>query len=155
MPRIEAKPTTRVRAPYSSRMLVVTRLAMHSSASGSPIVVALPLDLLAQDGDARLEVGPADVDDDALAEARAQALVELLQLARRPVGGEHDLLAGLVERVERVEELDLRALLAGQELDVVDRSGRRCRGTVCLKPSMRPLSVTPLMKSSVNRSQVT
>ena len=32
----------------------------------------------------------------------------------------HDLLAGLVERVERVEELDLRLLLLGQELHVVD-----------------------------------
>ncbi len=81
---------------------------------------ALPLDLLAQDGDARLEVRPADVDDDALAEARAQALLERLQLARRPVAGDHDLLAGFVERVERVEELHLRPLLPDEELHVVD-----------------------------------
>ena len=81
---------------------------------------ALPLDLLAQDGDAGLEVRPADVDHHALAEARAQALLERLQLARRPVAGDDDLLAGLVERVERVEELDLGLLLLGEELHVVD-----------------------------------
>ena len=32
----------------------------------------------------------------------------------------HDLLLRVVERVERVEELGLRAFLAGEELDVVD-----------------------------------
>ena len=101
-------------------MLVVTRCAIHSSDLGLGDLEALPLDLLAQDGDARLEVGPADVDDHALAEARAQALLELLELARRPVAGDHDLLAGLVQRVERVEELDLRLLLLGEELHVVD-----------------------------------
>ena len=41
--------------------------------------------------------GPADVDDDALAEARAQPVLQRLQLARRAVGGEHDLFAGFVE----------------------------------------------------------
>ena len=41
-------------------------------------------------------------------------------LLRRPVGGEDDLLAVLVDRVERVEELLLRPLLVGDELDVVD-----------------------------------
>ena len=38
----------------------------------------------------------------------------------RPIGGQHDLLAVLVDRVERVEELFLRPLLVGDELDVVD-----------------------------------
>ena len=38
----------------------------------------------------------------------------------RPVGGEHDLLAVLVDGVEGVEELLLRPLLVGDELDVVD-----------------------------------
>ena len=101
-------------------MLVVTRGGDPLEHLGLGDLEALPLDLLAQDGDARLEVGPADVDDDALAEARAQPLLQFLQLARRPVAGDHDLLAGLVERVERVEELDLRLLLLDEELDVVD-----------------------------------
>ena len=39
---------------------------------------------------------------------------------RRPVGREHDLLAVLVDGVERVEELFLRPLLVRDELDVVD-----------------------------------
>ncbi len=81
---------------------------------------ALPLDLLTQDGDARLQVGAADIDDHALAEARAQALLERFELARWPVRGDDDLLVGLVERVEGVEEFDLRLLLLGQELHVVD-----------------------------------
>ncbi len=80
----------------------------------------LRLHLAAKDGDARLEVGTTDVDDDALSEARAQPVVELLELAWLPVGGDDDLSRRLVERVERVEELDLRLLLLGQELDVVD-----------------------------------
>jgi hypothetical protein len=41
-------------------------------------------------------------------------------LVRLAVSGQHDLLVVLVQRVERVEELVLRALLAGEELDVVD-----------------------------------
>ena len=39
----------------------------------------------------------------------------------RPVGGDDDLLGGVVERVEGVEELLLRLLLVLQELDVVDQ----------------------------------
>ena len=66
-------------------MLLETRLAMNSSTSWSRDLELLPLDLLAQDRDARLEVGAADVDDDALAEARAQAVLELFELAGLPV----------------------------------------------------------------------
>ena len=40
--------------------------------------------------------------------------------SRRPVGGDDDLAVGAVERVERVEELLLEALLVLHELDVVD-----------------------------------
>ena len=39
---------------------------------------------------------------------------------RRPVAGDDDLLVGVVQRVEGVEELLLRLLLVLQELDVVD-----------------------------------
>ena len=41
------------------------------------------------------------------------------QLFGRAVAGDHDLLHGLVQRVEGVEELFLGAFLLGQELDVV------------------------------------
>ena len=49
-----------------------------------------------------------------------QAVLEAGQLVRRPVGRDHDLLAGAVQVVERVEELGLGLLALGEELDVVD-----------------------------------
>ena len=51
---------------------------------------------------------------------RAQALLEGQDGLRRPVGGQDDLLAVLVDRVERVEELFLGPFLVRDELDVVD-----------------------------------
>ena len=42
-------------------------------------------------------------------------------IARAGGRRDHDLLAVLVQRVERVEELFLRPLFAGDELDVVDQ----------------------------------
>src|SRR5580700_659245 len=52
-------------------------------------------------------------------EPGADAVVEALQVRRRPVAGDHDLPAGVDERIERVAELGLgRAAL--QELQVVD-----------------------------------
>ncbi len=46
--------------------------------------------------------------------------LERLNLFRRPIGGDDQLAARFVQRVERVEELFLRRLLAGKELNVVD-----------------------------------
>ena len=80
----------------------------------------LDLRLLAEDGDARLELGPLDVGDETPREARDEALLHLLELLRVLVARDDDLLVGLVERVERVEELFLRLRLRGEELDVVD-----------------------------------
>ena len=53
-------------------------------------------------------------------EARDEALFELGDFAGRLVAGENDLFAAFEERIEGVEELLLRALFAGEELDVVD-----------------------------------
>ena len=78
------------------------------------------LGLRPQDRDPRLQVGGGEVGDQAPLEAAAQALLERRDLLRRPVRREDDLLAVLVDRVERVEELLLRPLLVGDELDVVD-----------------------------------
>src|SRR5690242_3856071 len=50
-----------------------------------------------------------------------QTLLERWYFTRRTVGTNHDLLLLIVERVERVEELFLRAFLAGHELDVVNQ----------------------------------
>ena len=90
-----------------------------ATSSGSVDVV--DLGLLPQDRDAHLELGRLDVGDQAPLEARAQPIVEVGDLVRILVGGQHDLLVGLEQRVERVEELVLRAVLAGEELDVVDQ----------------------------------
>jgi hypothetical protein len=75
----------------------------------------------AEDGDAGLEVGRLDVGGQAPLEAGDEAGLELLDLAGAAVAGEDDLFAGLEEVVEGVEELLLDALLAGEELHVVDQ----------------------------------
>ena len=56
----------------------------------------------------------------AAAEPRAQPVLEPRQVGGRLVGRDHDLLAGIDQRVEGVEELFLRVVLADQELQVVD-----------------------------------
>ena len=76
--------------------------------------------LLAQDRDAGLQVGRLYVGQQAPLEPVAQPVLELGEPLRRPVGADHDLLVGVVQRVEGVEELLLGLLLALEELDVVD-----------------------------------
>jgi hypothetical protein len=68
----------------------------------------------------------------------------------RLVGGEHDLLVGVVQRIEVVEELLLRRLLVREELDVADGQG------VLRLRKLSPLpSRMKLMNSSVNSSEPT
>ncbi len=67
------------------------------------------------------QVGRLDVGRQAPLEARDQAGLELLDLAGAPVARQDDLLSGLEQVVEGVEELLLDALLAGEELDVVEQ----------------------------------
>ena len=62
-------------------------------------------------------------------EARAQPIFERRHRLRRPVAGQDDLAAAFVDRVEGVEELFLGALLAGDELDVVDQQHAGACGT--------------------------
>ena len=101
-------------------MLESTRWAISSRASGSTPLDAVLEDALAQDGQARAEVGRLDVADQAGLEALAQAVLERAHVARQAVRRQHELGAGRVQRVERVEELLLRLRLALEELDVVD-----------------------------------
>ena len=82
-----------------------------------PVVVGA----LAQHRQARGGVGRADVDQQPGLEALAQAVLELGHVARRAVGGQHQLAARLVQRVEGVEELLLGLDLALEELHVVDQ----------------------------------
>ena len=109
----------RFRAPSSSRMLLTTLRAMNSITSDVIGQRAL-LGLRPEDRDAGLEVRRRQVGDEPPLEAAAQPLLEGQDRLGRPVGGQDDLLAVLVDRVEGVEELLLRPLLVGDELDVVD-----------------------------------
>ena len=77
--------------------------------------VGLPL----QDGGAGLELRHVDLDPHAPLEAGAEPVLQPLQLLGAAVAGEDDLDVLLVERVEGVEELLRRLLLARQELHVV------------------------------------
>src|SRR6476661_191336 len=72
--------------------------------------------LLPENGDAVLEVGLADVGHHAPLEPAHQPGLEARDLLGRPVGGEHDLLVALVQRVKRMEELLLRHFLAFEEM---------------------------------------
>ena len=78
----ELKATTRMSAPSSARTLRLTRSAISSSARSSASCDAVVVGALAQDRQARGEVGRPDVGDEAGLEALAQAVLERLQVAR-------------------------------------------------------------------------
>ena len=73
------------------------------------------------DGDTGLVVRRLDIRQQAPLEPGPQPVLQRLDLLGRPVGGEDDLLAALVQFVEGVEELLLGGLLPGDELHVVHR----------------------------------
>src|ERR1700730_10675011 len=50
-----------------------------------------------------------------------KALLDLRYLARRTVRSQHDLFLSIVESVERVKELFLRTLFAGNELNIINQ----------------------------------
>src|SRR6266545_6653837 len=81
---------------------------------------SLRLSLRAEDRDARLEIGCRDIRDEAPLEPRAQTIFEPFDGLGRTIAREDDLLPLLMDRIEGVEELLLRPLLAREELDVVD-----------------------------------
>ena len=89
-------------------------------ATSSGRLELLGLGLAAEDRHLGLQVGRLDVGDQPPLEATAQPLLEGGDVPRRGVGREDDLLLAGVESVEGVEELLLRPLLVGEELDVVD-----------------------------------
>src|SRR5215216_5555756 len=75
--------------------------------------------LLAQDGDARLEVRGLDVGYQPPLEPAHETVLQGLYVLGVPVGGDNDMLVLLVERVEGVEERLLRLHLVLQKLYVV------------------------------------
>ncbi len=62
------------------------------------------------------------------AEARLQPLLETVDFLRVAIAGQDHLLLAFEQRVEGVEELFLRAVLAGKKLDVVDQ--QRIEGAI-------------------------
>ena len=72
-----------------------------------------------QNGDLGFKIRRLDIGDQSPLEARPQPLLDRGNLLRQAVGRDHDLPLQFVQRVKGVEELLLRALLAGDELDVV------------------------------------
>ena len=84
-------------------------------------VDVLGLRLAVHDRHAGLDVGRLDVGDEAPFEPGLDPLLQVGDLLRELVAGDHDLLAGGVQVVEGVEELLLGPRLAGDELDVVDQ----------------------------------
>jgi len=69
---------------------------------------------------AQRAVGSLHLDDQSALEAGAQALLQAVELSRRAVTGENELLPLAVQRVEDVKELLLGALFPGHELYVID-----------------------------------
>ena len=80
----------------------------------------LRLGLPGEDDDLGLQVGGLNIGDQTPLEPGSQALLERRDVPGRAVAGHDDLLLGFVQSIERVKELLLGALFAGQELDVVD-----------------------------------
>ncbi len=81
----------------------------------------MDLGLFAENRQAGFDVRRLQIRDQTPFEARNQPLFEVLDFAGGPVAGQHDLLVGLVQGVEGVEEFLLDAFLAGEELDVVNQ----------------------------------
>ena len=99
-------------APSSVRALVVMRCAIACSAPSSGSSMRVVLDALAQDRQARGEVRRLELGDEAGLEALEQARLERGHVGGQAVAREHELAAGLVQRVEGVKELLLGLGLA-------------------------------------------
>lgn len=82
---------------------------------------AFGLGLAQQDRHAHLEFGRLDGHGQPGVEPRNQPAVDTRELLRVRIAGDDDLLALRHHRLERIEELLLRAILAGKELDIVDQ----------------------------------
>ena len=107
-------------APSSSRTLdlVLVAIKMRTSSGKRD---AFRFGLLVEDRHLGFEVGRLDVHHQAPLEARAQAFHQAGRIIGRRIARDDDLLLVLVELVEGVEEFFLRALLAGEDLNIVDQ----------------------------------
>ena len=106
-------------APFSTRRLADVFAAIARRASGK--LLGLLACEVAQEEKSGGEVGGRDRDRQSPLEAVAESLGERGELGRDTVGGEDQLRAVLVQRVEGVEELIGGPGLALEKLDVVDQ----------------------------------
>ncbi len=79
------------------------------------------LHFVAQNGEAGFHIGRLKVGDQAPLKTTHEAMLEVLDFTGRPVASEHELFVGFVQRVEGVEKFLLNALLAGEELNVINQ----------------------------------
>ena len=84
------------------------------------ILAAVMVDLLLQDAKPKLIIRWVQVDDQPALQARLDAVLKILDLARSAVGGNDDLLVRVDQGVERVEEFFLGRIFPGDELHVID-----------------------------------
>src|SRR5436305_11635899 len=80
---------------------------------------ALHLRLTTEYGYFGFQIRRFDVGNQSPLETRVQPLLNLWYLARRAIGSQNDLLLCIIESIESVKKLLLRALLPGDELYVV------------------------------------
>lgn len=110
---------TRVSAPLELADVVADVVGDEGEHLVGDALEVVGVGLHAQDREAGLEVGRLDVGDEPPLEAGPEALVDVFEELRRTVGRDHDLVTGVVEVVEGVEELLLELLGVLEELDVV------------------------------------
>ena len=77
--------------------------------------------LLAKDRHPRLIVGSGDIRDQSPLETGAQPCFKSLNVFRRLITGDNDLLSGYMQMVESMEELFLSTLLTYYKLDIIDK----------------------------------
>src|SRR5215467_4716149 len=110
---------TRRKAPSSSRTFERIRFAMKKATSSGSVTGSLRLGH--EDRDAGLELRRLDRDRESPAESGLQPLLEALDFLGVAVAAQDHLVLAFQQLVEGMEELLLRALLAGEELDVIDQ----------------------------------
>ena len=86
------------------------------------------LGLLVENRHLRLEIGRLDIGHQTPLKTRPQTLHQSGDILRRAIARDHDLLLRIVQFVEGVEELFLRAFLRTERLDIVDQ--QHIRGAV-------------------------
>ena len=79
------------------------------------------LGVLVKNGETSLYIGGLDVGEKPPFEATSEPILQRGEMAGMSIGGNDQLTAGLVERVERVEELFEDLLLALEELNIVEQ----------------------------------